>query len=1417
MTVKTDELSAKPPAQNTRAASVQRTRDQYEKQTKSMGRISYRKLRYSTLRRNRQREEQRMREHRSPIALTKERLAKFGRERAFSSFAVAAVLSMSVADDSLCASTFQDGITKWLVDSGSGVTCTPHVEHFHTYKTFPTPHTVTDAGGGKHDIVASGSVRLRVSTDAGWQVIIIENVLHIPSFVLPILSTKRMRQQGYDVHLPNAAPGRITLPSKDDIPLTEGHDGLEFLQGYIAPESDKTPIARVHALRYKDVSAWAAASDPVDLIDRLAHPLATDNVHTRTLIRRALARSAIYTPEPANASRDAFLRLHNALGHPNSKLCTEFARKYLGESEFIALGKTAVDYCRACRHTKAIHKTIPKISKELSKPDKPWSVMSMDVVDFKATSVTHKYRYAVVFVDHYTHANRVYGAVNITRLNDIVDNHLQWVKIGFPESYEICTITHELTPDTVTVIKSDGARYWSSPAMKIVYAKHHIAHIMSSPHRQERNGKCERMIRTLKSSANAMRSASSLGPSFWWLALEHASHTTQLLNTSANPGNISPYEMLTGKQPSHRHLHIFGATAFVTRESDKIRANEFRAEAGMYCGWDVQRRAHKVLLPPSTLGTGPVELRHLRSQQPGSLPQRKVLQMITVAPENIRITPGIPEVNKTDDSVHGDSYESFDANDDDDMLIIGNQAVEIPLQDRSTPSTHGEGTLDLDYHATHYASVDYDHHATHCTTAPNNCRCLGWSTTKVDGEFTLHRVAVVLPSTSAALRAAHIKLPKQSTGYQGGENPKPGKGWETHEYDKIARLTHFPLVAAIGVCNTWKDAQASEHVHHYIAARKSERDKLLHPTKGVMRPIPISKIPSGQRLLPSSMRFVLKLNEKNEIIKGKARWVAGGHRMRPGVDYDESHADCPHWTSVRLFFANAAKLGRTVRTGDIESAYTQGPPQRTIYLRAPSGQKEFDPSTNEEIVYECFGNLYGKKDAGNVWGKHLSDWLTKDQGYTQSTSEPCLYTRKKGTLINVPPPTIHGTSPSGGASTASDAANPDTPSNESPTITSGGAAAIAALEDSQLLVYVDDLAYHSTTTEGSQQLEQAIVAKFGDIGAQVPNMYLGANIVQDETGTHLCHKSMIERLGKTFFPDLAPSMYNLSGAQTPFPSNGSALGDSVSLSDCPDTAGGEPPLNAPYRELLGSLGYIATTTRPDIAWYTSQLARVQSSPGETHFKLAKRVLKYLLRTPDFGLKYHRNGLGLHYYVDSSWADIEPHYVKDKSGVPRTIPGDDGRRSSFGFVGYYASGPISWASRIHKGTRTLSTCEAELVAATEACKDLLHIRYVAKDLEIDTSQRTPLFEDNQSTISLILKSGITKRSKHVETRWFFCRELQDAGLIQTIYKHTSEQVADIMTKRLTEETFKYLRDRLVVPQHSIQGPILDLGKGTATVM
>jgi len=57
-----------------------------------------------------------------------------------------------------------------------------------------------------------------------------------------------------------------------------------------------------------------------------------------------------------------------------------------------------------------------------------------------------------------------------------------------------------------------------------------------------------------------------------------------------------------------------------------------------------------------------------------------------------------------------------------------------------------------------------------------------------------------------------------------------------------------------------------------------------------------------------------------------------------------------------------------------------------------------------------------------------------------------------------------------------------------------------------------------------------------------------------------------------------------------------------------------------YRGLIDSLLYLAAS-RPDIMFVVYLCARFQSSPGKSHFKAAKRILKYLKGTKSVGLWY----------------------------------------------------------------------------------------------------------------------------------------------------------------------------------------------------
>jgi hypothetical protein len=66
--------------------------------------------------------------------------------------------------------------------------------------------------------------------------------------------------------------------------------------------------------------------------------------------------------------------------------------------------------------------------------------------------------------------------------------------------------------------------------------------------------------------------------------------------------------------------------------------------------------------------------------------------------------------------------------------------------------------------------------------------------------------------------------------------------------------------------------------------------------------------------------------------------------------------------------------------------------------------------------------------------------------------------------------------------------------------------------------------------------------------------------------------------------------------------------------------GGEKVDSTTYRQLIGSLIYL-TNTRPDLSYAVSILSRFMQEPRDSHWNAAKRVLRYIQGTKDFGLLY----------------------------------------------------------------------------------------------------------------------------------------------------------------------------------------------------
>jgi hypothetical protein len=107
--------------------------------------------------------------------------------------------------------------------------------------------------------------------------------------------------------------------------------------------------------------------------------------------------------------------------------------------------------------------------------------------------------------------------------------------------------------------------------------------------------------------------------------------------------------------------------------------------------------------------------------------------------------------------------------------------------------------------------------------------------------------------------------------------------------------------------------------------------------------------------------------------------------------------------------------------------------------------------------------------------------------------------------------------------------------------------------------------------------------------------------------------------------------------------------------------------------------------------------------------------------------------------------------------------------------------------MHKGRRALSSSESELVASCYCGKDIVSMRWQLEDFGVINPGPTPMYEDNQACIYILNTEGRSERTKHIEVKWFYCRDLVTEGIIVIKKIHTSEQTADVMTKSLPRAT------------------------------
>jgi len=120
--------------------------------------------------------------------------------------------------------------------------------------------------------------------------------------------------------------------------------------------------------------------------------------------------------------------------------------------------------------------------------------------------------------------------------------------------------------------------------------------------------------------------------------------------------------------------------------------------------------------------------------------------------------------------------------------------------------------------------------------------------------------------------------------------------------------------------------------------------------------------------------------------------------------------------------------------------------------------------------------------------------------------------------------------------------------------------------------------------------------------------------------------------------------------------------------------------------------------------------------------------------------------------------------------------------------------VTWSSK-RQATVSLSTTEAEYIAASIATKEAIWLRNLLSDIGRRCENATTIMTDNQSAIKLIKNPEFHSRTKHIDVRYHFIREKFIKHEIDVKYIPSKNQLADIFTKGLPRDQFKHLVDEI----------------------
>ena len=480
--------------------------------------------------------------------------------------------------------------------------------------------------------------------------------------------------------------------------------------------------------------------------------------------------------------------------------------------------------------------------------------------------------------------------------------------------------------------------------------------------------------------------------------------------------------------------------------------------------------------------------------------------------------------------------------------------------------------------------------------------------------------------------------------------------------------------------------------------------------------------PTGERVIDSKWVFKRK-EEGNGKIRFKARLVIRGFKDKEKYDLTETYAPVSRTPLVRCILSIAAKYNLPLHQMDVKTAFLNGVLTKPVYMEIPEGyglNLEKGEKNLEGKVCKLNKALYGLRVSPKRWYIKFNE-VMKKMNFEKYELEPCLYTfRCKDKFVF-------------------------------------------------LLLYVDDLLILGNCSDKILETKRRLKTEFEMVDMGSPTKFLGMEIHRDDKCLKISQSKYVTSL---------LTKYCMNDAYTVrSPMIKAEDGKTCKGNWAEKKLGGEKKNSnkSTFREIVGSLLYLANSTRPDISFAVNLLCRCQSNPANIDWERAHRILQYLKGTVDLGLSFNSKGEGIELFTDASLGTNE-----DKS-------------STTGVLVKLFGNTIIWISKKQK-TIALSSAEAEYIAMSEGTKEIMSLLSLIQRILRLNVRPAILNCDNKSAIAIAKQDGSPKLKHLTNLRFHFVKKAVEEKDVELKWVKGEDQLADFLTKVLTTKQFLKLRDQ-----------------------